>query len=339
MPDEATPTAAPNAGLDDLERRLASFENATRRLGRTVSDIADPVTTGHSSPPRPATRRLSESGAPRGEEISGLRPAVASQGPQTGALTARSRASAGPAPAFTSAFGRPTIPSTVRESRDPAAMATSRRHVRPLPWWRQARYAMPLGLLAGVILLTMATRPFRELTSAEVLAETVRCETPIAGVVAAVDVHVGEAVTAGRPLVRVADTQVVAAQDGIVVRLLATPGARLAAGEPVAELALPTTLRVVLPLPSMTAANVGDRVSVRLLGEDRTIGGMIERVQAAGESGAWNRVNVPVPRAVIILDPAPVPARLGQGACVTLLGRDPGPLTQALHALRRMMPW
>ena len=41
MPDDAPTSTSDGASLDDLERRLASFESATKRLNRTVGGLAD----------------------------------------------------------------------------------------------------------------------------------------------------------------------------------------------------------------------------------------------------------------------------------------------------------
>lgn len=334
MPDEATPTAAPNAGLDDLERRLASFENATRRLGRTVSDIADPVTTGHSSPPRPATRRLSESGAPRGEEISGLRPAVASQGPQTGALTARSRSGAGPTPGFTSAFGKPAIPEvptpTPAQHSERVYHTEVRAQVRQLRWRWIAVGCGSVTLLA----LLLLPRLFPILRDGAVWAEESNANANTSGLVASIPIRVGDHVVAGQELLRIANAPQLASHDGTVVRLFVSVGQRLAAGEALASLAKPP-VRVVASLPASLTPLIGDRVRVRLLGEDRWIDAAVEAVLGAGSAGAGN---VAQRRVVLLPAPSPQPLLLNQGAQSMLLG-PPSTGRQLLAAIRLALPW
>lgn len=334
MPDEARPTAAPNAGLDDLERRLASFENATRRLGRTVSDIADPVTTGHSSPPRPATRRLSESGAPRGEEISGLRPAVASQGPQTGALTARSRSGNGPTPGFTSAYGKPAI------ALVPAAtpVATDRHATGKVQPTQRLRYIAIGAGAALVVALLLIPRAFTNLGNAAVWAEEVRITTSASGPVDSVPVSVGSQISAGQVLALIAGAEVKASQTGTLLRLFVSPGMRIAAGEPIALLALPGSARIVAALPEGVDAAIGHRVRITLLGEGRSIDGAVEQVLAAGAPGPSIGGGQPPARLVIQADPSPQQLLLGQGAKVTLLGA-PTAGRQLLFAIRQVLPW
>lgn len=335
MPDEATPTAAPNAGLDDLERRLASFENATRRLGRTVSDIAEPVTTGHSSPPRPATRRLSESGVPRGEEISGLRPAVASQGPQTGALTARSRSGAGPTPGFTSAFGKPAIPEvptpTPAQHSEQVFRAEFRAAQAQPKRWRWI--AIGCGCVA-ILALLLLPRLFPILRDGAVWAEESNANANVSGQVASIPVRVGDHVVAGQELLRIANAPQLAPHDGTVVRLFVSVGQRLAAGEALASLAKPP-VRVVASLPASLTPLIGDRVRVRLLGEDRWIDAAVEMVLEAGSAGAGSATQR---RVVLLPAPSPQPLLLNQGAQSMLLG-PPSSGRQLLAAIRLALPW
>jgi biotin carboxyl carrier protein len=330
MPDEATPTAAPNAGLDDLERRLASFESATKRLGRTVGSIAEP---GHASPPRPATRRLSESGAPRGEEISGLRPAVASQGPQTGALTARSRNANGPTPGFTSAFGKPSIPA-VAPGVQTTTTHTTRGIRKPRPQWHWMILGAGLALLLGLLLLP---RLFPVLGDAAVWAESHAVMASGAGVIQSLPVRVGDQVTRGQVLTRIGTVDVPSPIDGTIARLLVAPGARVAIGETLLEVALPETRRVVVALPVNVQPAIGDQVRIELLGERRVIDGNVELVLAAGAAGPWQGGGASPRRAVIQPAPSPLPLSLGQGARITVVGSSAG--RRLLHALREMLPW
>lgn len=351
MADEPAPAAGSDQLLDDLERRVAAFDSATKRLQRNVdpaSGAREAVVPVAAPPQLMATG--GESSASRhamvfGEDPSGLRPAVSTPAPVTGALTARRRSSegGGASPGFTSAFGKPTIPvlpgAEPTTQPVPQTVLTTRRAQRPLPWWARRRSAVILGIAVVLLALAVLSRSFRELPSGEVWAETVRCQAPVGGVVASINVQVGGTIAAGAPLARIGETQVPTPRDGVVTRLLSSAGNRIAAGEPIAELALPATLRIIVGLPSAGYAKDGDRVSVRLLGEDRTIGGMVEHVFTQNEAGPGSDRSSAVARAVIVLDPSPVPPRIGRGAAVTLLGSDPGPLTQTMFALRRMLPW
>lgn len=331
MPDEATPKAALNADLDDLERRLASFEQATRRLGRTVSDLVEP---GHSSPPRSGTRRLKESGAPRSEEPSGLRPAVASQEPPTGALAARSRnGTEAAAPGFTSKFGKPSIPAIPATAPTVQARTTG-RGVR--------RHASARGVLVGAVvalLLGLLALPqlFTVLPDAAIWAERRTLPSTVAGKVDAVPVRVGDRVGAGLPVIRVAGQDLASPVDGTVTRLPASPGTWLAIGETAAEIALPETCRVVAALPTGLELAIGDRVRVQLLEERRFVEANVELILAAGAPGPWTNAHPAPRRAIIRAAPNPRPLSLGQEARVTVIGGSSGRLL--LYALREMLPW
>lgn len=352
MPDDAPTSTSDGASLDDLERRLASFENATKRLNRTVGGIADPeptATPGHTSPPRPATRRLSESGAPRGEEISGLRPAVQLQGPQTGALTARARG--GPAtgtlagtPGFTSAFGKPAIAMSAANDASTGAMPLRtptgmvRRDRIDRPGLSRSSWIVIGCCVALLMFLALLPRAFSKLGSAAVWADERSVMTTHAGLVDAVPIRVGDTVEAGRSLARIANQDITAPSTGTVSRLQVSPGMRIAPGEMVAVLALPESIRVVAALPDGIDAAIGDRVHVNLLGEGRSIGGSVELVLAAGAAGPWSDNSQPPRRIVIHTDHSPRQVQLGQGARVTLLGA-PTAGRQLLFALRQVLPW
>lgn len=349
MPDDAPTSPAGEASLDDLERRLASFENATKRLSRNVGGMSDPApqpmeAPGHASPPRPATRRLSDSGMPRGDEISGLRPAVQLPGPQTGALTARNRQGGGPAaaaatPGFTSAFGKPSIAVAPAHPATAAHTARERRAAPASPLRRLGRGGW-IALGAGLaILLFLALLPRLFTTvGAAVWAEEVRVVADRAGSVDAVLAGTFAAVEAGQPLARIGGVDLPAPEAGTVVRPLVTPGVRIAAGEPVAVLARPGTTRIVAAQPAGARAAIGDAVRIELVSERRSIDGSVERVLAAGAPGPWSGNGPPPDRLVIVAMPSPRPVQLGQSARVTLLGA-PGAGRQLLFALRQVLPW
>lgn len=345
--------------LDNLEQRLAAFENATGRLQRTLAAqavVADPVPFGHGSS---SARRLALAiKEPADNDLpSGLRPSVPSVAPVTGALTARRRAegaSAAAQPGFTSAFGKPSIPVLAAPLPAPAMAAEpaptpaepgSARRARPAkPWWRRTRVVLLAAAALLVALLVGLPRLFPVLPDAAVWAETKSCPAPASGMIIDLLVQVGDAVTAGQPMARIQDaamttTTLTAPSDCVVARLLVTAGARVLSGELVAELALPASQRVVVTLPATAAAALGDRVSVMLLGERRLVSGTIELVLGANAPGPWTGNGTPPRRGLILLDPSPRPPLLGQGAQVTVLGREPGPFRLALLALRRSLPW
>lgn len=333
MPDEATPTAAPNAGLEDLERRLASFESATKRLGRTVGSIAEPA--GHTSPPRPATRRLSESGAPRGEEISGLRPAVASQGPQTGALTARARArgSSGAPPGFTSAFGKPSIPAP------PAVVPTAAPPATP-PVAGTARWLWAGGATAlisiGALLLWLP-RSFPVLSGGSVWASTVQILAPVDGRIEALPVAVGEHVAAGRDVARISRTSVPSPLDGIVTRIVVPIDTRVTKGEAIAELARPESKRIVVPIPAGAEVGIGDRVYIIQQGQQHGLDGNVELILGVGTPDFWSGPGTSPQRAVILPAPSMSELAIGRSVSITIIGSRSG--RQFLFALRQLLPW
>ena len=96
---------------------------------------------------------------------------------------------------------------------------------------------------------------------------------------------------------------------------------------------------MVVALPPSASVAVGDRVSIDLLGDRRLVSGTIEQVLAANAPGPWTDTGTPPRRGLILLDPSPQPPSLGQGAHVTILGRDPSPFRLALLGLRRLLPW
>lgn len=328
MPDDAAPTST-SAGLDDLERRLASFESATRRLGRTVSDIAEP---GHSSPPRPGTRRLSESGAPRSEDISGLRPAVASQGPQTGALTARSRQAAG---GFTSAHGRPSVTAIVAPQPAVTAPEPVRAGYRPSrPGLIIAAAAVLLPLM---LLMWLLPRLYPRIDNARVAYNTTVLSSDRVGIVQTIVATAGRPIRKGDPLLRLhgldgSSVELAATTDGQVLRL-AAPGQPVAVGELLAEIAIDGHPHIDAPVSVSLASSlaVGTRVEVRLIGGAPAIGGTVQSIGPSEDEGD--------PRQYLHIAPDPgivVPVA-GQGASVLIIGTNPGPLTALLFWLRGLL--
>ncbi|MBN8526259.1 MAG: hypothetical protein J0M02_13075 [Planctomycetes bacterium] len=344
MPDDAAPSQA-EASLDDLERRLASFESATKRLNRNVGGMQEPepATVGHSSPPRPATRRLSESGAPRSDDISGLRPAVQAQGPQTGALTARNRPAGAPTasatPGFTSAFGKPSIAVVPTHPATNAHAAREPRTTQPPAWHRIGRLGwIAIGAGAALLLFLAVLPRLFTTVGAAVWADEVRVVADRTGSVDAVLAGTFATVEAGQALARIGGVDLRAPESGTVVRPLVTTGVRIAAGEPVAVLARPGSTRIVAVQPTGTRVAVGDAVRIELMSERRSIDGSVEQVLPAGSPGPWTGNGPPPDRLVIVAMPSPHPVQLGQSARVTILGA-PTAGRQLLFALRQVLPW
>jgi hypothetical protein len=340
MADGTARSTRSENSLDDIERRLQAFEHATRRLSRampeqaktrTPAPIPTPADPTTGSGRRPVRDLLPAESQPRGEEISGLRPAVAGP-PQTGALTARSRAGGQATPGFTSKIGKPAIPLAAAPPVDagPPPARTGRVQRR-----RRRTILLALAALPVVGLLALP-RLFAPLGGATVWAETRSVAADSSGVVEAVHVRFNDAVAVGAPLARIAGREVVSPADGEVQRLMIANGARLVAGDPIAEIALAGTRRVVAPLPAGVEAAPGARASVRLLGEGRWIDGTVELVVTDGAARGWPGGGA-LRHAVIHPDPSLTPPDLGQGAQIVLVGSSPG--RQLLYALRRLLPW
>ncbi|HAT11055.1 MAG TPA: hypothetical protein DCS97_10790, partial [Planctomycetes bacterium] len=251
---------------------------------------------------------------------------------QTGALTARARAGGGETPGFTSKFGKPAIAMTpLAPPATPPAAATASQHRLPL------LVVAAISLLVALLALATLPRAFPELNQALVWAPSVVVAAPRAGTIVTVPVRVGDQVATGQELLVLGNAAVSAEREGTVARLCVSAGAVVAAGEPLLELADQRELRIVVALPEPEAAAQGERVRVRLLGEDRVLHGAVESVLPPSSSGFWNGVGTPPLRAVIVLDAGLVPPRLGQGARVVVLGT--GPLRPLLLALRDTLPW
>jgi len=154
------------------------------------------------------------------------------------------------------------------------------------------------------------------------------------GLVAAIPIRVGDHVVAGQEILRIANAPQLAPHDGTVVRLFVSVGQRIAAGEALASLAKPP-VRVVASLPTSLTPLIGDRVRVRLLGEDRWIDAAVEAVLEAGSAGAGNATQR---RVVLLPAPSPQPLLLNQGAQSMLLG-PPNTGRQFLAAIRLALPW
>lgn len=327
MPDATDTPAAPEAkpdvlsALDELERRLERFDAASRKLAQSVHrpDLS-PDRGMASSGNRPAI----DSQPRKGEDISAFRPAVFVDGVATGALTARRRSGPQQAVGFTSAFGRPNIPAT---AVDPADGTRTRRrgpwYLRPwLPW-------VIVGTMLGFWLLSLAAKPLPELSGGEVGAtSTTTLVAEQAGVVDSVQVRVGDRVAAKGALLHIGPHAVTAPADRLVTRLMVMPGARVATGEALAELADPETIRIFLPLNDTTQLSQGERVDVLLLGERRRHPGTVERIERNNDRGA-------VATAILAIDAATVP-RLGQGARITPLGQVGG-LRLFFHHFRQAL--
>ena len=332
--NDAPPGATAGQGLDDLERRLAAFENATKRLNRTVAEAEDPTP---SPPPRPATRRLSDSGFARGEEISGLRPAVAmaNQGPQTGALTARTRMQA-PAPGgFTSMHGRPNIPPAAPvppPSPYGSAAAPHRRRTLGL-----TVYIISSAIVAVLFMFVALRSSFARLPDGMLTADSSVVTTTTGGTISDLAIQIGQAVEAGQQLALIGGTPLLAPRRGTVSRVVVPNKTLVAGGETICELTHPESLRVVVEIPAGRSATNGERVHLEMLG-GQTSGGMIEAILPAG-SASHGLTSSGATRAVILLDPTPLPLRAGQTVRVTPLGSpQPSSLRQALFAVKQMLP-
>ena len=347
--------------LDAIERRLAAFDSATKRLAKTVSTV-------EPQPAAPTTASFHPS-SDRNDIASGLRPAVAASAPTTGALARRSAGA--PRPSFTSSYGRPqvapTIPAPVRTptaaTRRPPANASDMENLIPqpsLPARRNRRWLWPsvvgfVGIAAlGSLYLASS---FPVCPEGVVVARTVAVAAPIAGILSVVSAPVGATVKAGDIIGRVDrpanialgepehHSDVTAPVDGAVADRLVAVGRQVAEGEHLLTLALPNTAVVVASLPTSAANRVaiGDRVEVTLIADHRSVDGTVARVLAPGEQLDGVRAASTVadlrPQLVIDLDPAPLPAHVGQGVRVSVLGPRPGPVRLFLYRLRGVLPF
>ncbi|MEK7414503.1 MAG: HlyD family efflux transporter periplasmic adaptor subunit, partial [Planctomycetota bacterium] len=272
------PKAASN--LDDLERRLEAFDQATKRLARTVAPAEARIPTQMPASEFIAARDGSK------DEPSGLRPAVSGQSPTTGALTAR-RSQAVGRPGFTSTIGRPQItpvsPSPPIQLPTPTARpATAMPHTMRTP---RRWPLLALGLVAGAIGIGLLLLPgmFPVCPEGEVVARTVAVESPANGVLAALTIPVGTAVKTGDVIGRIDHlanvalgepekcVDIKAPVDGSVAVRLVAVGRQVAQGDTLLSLALPNTAAVVASLPVAAASRVavGDRVEVSLIAENR----------------------------------------------------------------------
>jgi biotin carboxyl carrier protein len=342
MADGTARSTRSENSLDDIERRLQAFEHATRRLSRampeqaktrTPAPIPAPADPTTGSGRRPARDLLPAESQPRGEEISGLRPAVAGP-PQTGALTARSRAGGQATPGFTSKIGKPAIAPVSFSPAASAATPAQPRHARPR---RFATFAISSAVIAGIAALVLLPRAFTELPQGAVWAPTSLIHAPRAGLVAAVPIRIGDRVEPGQTLLVLADSPLLAERDGAVARMSVSSGTVVASGEPLLELADTSRLRIVAPIPGAEAAAQGDRVRVRLLGEDRVLLGAVEAVLPPSAPGFWTGAGTPPLRVVVALDAGIQPPRLGQGARVVVIGS--GAIRPLLLAIRDALPW
>lgn len=344
MPERGAGAVAAPA-LGDIERRLAAFDAATRNLSSLVAEPAPGTGSGSGS----SGRRAIDAHAPMpgGEEISGLRPAIATG--TTGALTARHRHGDQPAPGFTSAHGRPNIPLAPAPAaaaqtsgvRRATAVVAAPRAPRPRPRWLAPVAAGAAVVLLGIALLLPGQ--FDELKGA-VWAETETVRAPAAGVVSAVLVPVGTQVEAGGGLLVLTPGEggpartVSAPRAAQVVRWLVGQDHRAAADEPLAVLVDAQALRVVAALPPGGTAERGDRAELLLPGSGRRLGGTVERVLDAGSPGWWPDSGPPPPRVVILPDPGPQAPAYGQGARLVLLGRA-GAIRRALFGAWEALRW
>lgn len=332
--------------IDDLERRLAAFDSATQRLSRTIDTVE--TKAGESSRASSAKRHavLAAPTPISGDEISALRPAVSAASPPTGALTARRRSEGGaPTPGFTSAHGKPAIPAIPAAAPAPAPAAAAAPPAAGPAKTRSGRRSLVIaGIAIGAAVLgaLALVRAFREIPEAYVWAATSTMNAPAAGTVAGIAAQVGATVATGSTLLRIAgpagDAATVSAPaERIVTRLLVANGTRVAAREPLCTLADPATLRVVVPLPGPSSLAVGDRVRIRLLGEDRRLYGTVESVRLRGEPTPLAEPPQQPAHALILVDPGPIRPALGQGAMILPLGDD-GNGRRALLWLRELLP-
>lgn len=184
--------------LAELERRLAAFDSATKRLSNTVETAGSE--TGSSSRPSSGNRPSAARKPSSGDDISALRPAIsASDNTPTGALTARRRASSEQAtPGFTSVFGRPSIPTA--QPAATATAATTGLQAPTGPTRRPARWRLPAAVLAGALLVAagaLAIRP--ESSSAAVAGTLTRLAASIPGTVR-LKIAAGGTARGGEPL-------------------------------------------------------------------------------------------------------------------------------------------
>jgi hypothetical protein len=319
--------------LQELERRVAAFTSATQRLTSTLA--TDP-------PPRPAPGEETPAPAPSAvhdEPISGLRPAVATDLPATGALTARRRSEGGTS--FTSAHGRPHL--DVQPAAPPSHRLAAPR--RRWQWWHAALAVGGAALL--VMALVVVTSRFPVLPEASVVANTITITAPGHGVLAAVLRPIHATVRQGEPLLTWAPPPGSAGEprpltspaDGQVVGLHLSAGRQAMPGEPLVDLALPGTARVVARLPESLVGRIarGDRCEIRLIGENAVVGGTVDAVLAGGET-LPGLAAAGHPRLVVALDPAPTAPQPGLGARVAVLGPNPGLLRQMAYRLRQLGP-
>ncbi len=343
------PGAAAGEGLDDLERRLAAFENATKRLNRTVAGAEDPAPP---PPQRPATRRLSDNGFARGEEISGLRPAVQAMAPQTGALTARARSPSATAPSFTSVHGRPSVAPAHAPPLPPAAPATGSRRLFKR---RYLRFAVAVAGVCALGLLMQLPRSFPTFANGSIIAPAVEVRSPIFGTLAESAKAVGSAVAAGEVLGQVGTppatgldrpgtrAEILAPAAGTISARLVAPGQQVQTNDLLFRITLPGTAAAIAPIPASALGRVavGDRAEVLLISERRIVEGTVLRLIPAGESGGPDLTVGDDPRAriLIMLDPQAAEPKIGLGARITVIGPRPGILRLTMLRLRGILPW
>jgi len=320
MPEAQDAGTTQEAGVDDLERRLASFEAATRRLKETVGDRRfDKLRRDE----------LKDSGARHlpGDLSSGLRPGIFAPNKQTSALLPHARGQA--VPGFTSAFGKPAV--ALMPSTQPPTGRASVGNRRRWQW------AIIAGLFALGLLIATLPRRFPVLPDAGVWADAVTVNTISSGETTIVPIRVGDPVKQGQLLARIGGSEVTSPVEGVVGRLLVSVGTRLKGAEPVAEIVLPSSRRIVVALPGNLSPTVGDLVRIDLLADQRTIDGNIEQILLAGVPGPWISDGASPRRAIIQPAPSPLPISLRQGARVTIIGSTP--LKRLAFAVRDMLPW